>query len=346
MRILLTFDTGYAPHAATVMESIIQNCPEKLDFVVIYYDLNKEMQDILSKHFLNKVKSLEFVKLNDEIFTSIEIIKAPKRFQNFNIYLRIFTPQLLTDDEHVIYLDCDIIVQDNILNILNDADLSMPLCAVTEYNPAYKFRDLTIFKAIEKPRINPWIVEAFWYRTYCDLELNHSASYFNSGVMIINLAYWRKNKVTKKTLNFLLAYPERIYNPDQDALNHVLNGNYYALDPKWNSACGSLLANYSAEKLTAAIAHPSIIHVGTALKTWCYACYNTQGQNLYWRYRRFTPWKKKEYKDKTLKNILLKQKRHIVKIIKFIIGKKISRFLRLILIGDKKEMVFSKIRVK
>ena len=33
MNILLTFDSGYAPHASVVMESIIRHCPEKLDFL-------------------------------------------------------------------------------------------------------------------------------------------------------------------------------------------------------------------------------------------------------------------------------------------------------------------------
>ncbi|MDR1581885.1 MAG: hypothetical protein LBS55_01270, partial [Prevotellaceae bacterium] len=138
MRILLTFDTGYAPHAATVMESIIQNCPEKLDFVVIYCDLTKEIQNILSKHFEGKVNSLEFVQLEKTLIIDVvKNIKVIAHNWNYNVYLRLYA-QILLQDGYVIYMDCDTIVQDNILKILENADLTKPVCAVTEYNPCYK----------------------------------------------------------------------------------------------------------------------------------------------------------------------------------------------------------------
>ena len=301
MRILLTFDTDYAPHAATVMESIIQNCPEKLDFVAIYYDLDKETQDIFSKHFEPKVNSLEFVRLDEVVLKStIKDVKTIEHLKNLNVYLRIFSSKLLPNDEYVIYLDCDIIVQENILKILDMADLSKPVCAVTEYDHAYKRRNLTKLKSIERPYTNSWHEEAYWYRTYLDLGMSQTAKYFNTGVLIINLTYWRQYKIAETALAFLLEYPEKALAADQDALNHAINGNYYVLAPRWNSVAVfcAVFSNYPAEQLEETVIRPAIIHVVGPQKPWHYGC-NSKWQKLYWKYRRSTPWADEKYKDKT-----------------------------------------------
>ena len=320
MRILLTFDTNYAPHAATVMESIIQNCHAKLDFVVIYYDLNQKIQNILNQHFAEKVNSLEFIKMNEEkLKNTAENIKAVDHL-SLNTYLRLFATELLPNDKQVIYLDCDIIVQDNILKILDGADLSKPVCAVTEYDPSYKLNDLSNL-SIRKPTQDPWIIEALWYRTYYDLEMECKyAKYFNAGVMVINLDYWRKNKITEKAICFMKENPKKIYYGDQDALNHVINGNYFSLDLRWNFVppSPSIFNNYTLAVLKEAERNPAIIHIAGSNKPWKYLC-DPRYQNMYRAYRKCTPWSKMEYKDKTVKNIL---KKYLVRNIERLIGER------------------------
>jgi lipopolysaccharide biosynthesis glycosyltransferase len=311
MRILLTFDTSYAPHAAATMESIIQHCPEKLDFAVIYYNLNDETQSILSKHFENKVASLEFYKVDEMILRdTIKGVKTTdKHLKGFSTYLRLFAPQLLPNDEHVIYLDVDIIVLDNILSILNDADLTKPVCAVTEYDPAYKYKPFDTLNKIDSITRNTWIGEAYWYRTFVALEMSQTAKYFNGGVCIINLGYWRQHKVAEKAIAFLMEHPEKALAADQDATNHAINGNYCTLPLRWNFPGGvsfPLYSNYSLEAVKRAVENPAIIHITGAGKPWKYMC-NAKIQKKYWKYRSFTPWPEKAYEDKTWKKIIKKQ---------------------------------------
>lgn len=69
MRILLTFDDAYAPHAAVVIESIIQTCPEKLDFVILHTaSLSKDSRFLLESDFAKKVKSLFFFEIPQNEF--------------------------------------------------------------------------------------------------------------------------------------------------------------------------------------------------------------------------------------------------------------------------------------
>jgi len=333
MRILLTFDTNYAPHAATVMESIIQNCPEKLDFVIIYYKLSQEIQEILTIHFTKKVNSLEFVQMDEEKLIKIEENINIIEHWSLDIYMRLFATILLPNDKYVIYLDCDIIVQDNILKILDEADLSKPICAVTEYDPNYKLHDLSNI-IIGKPTQDPWIIEAYWYRTFYDLEMDKYARYFNTGVMVMNLDYWRENKITEKTMNFIKENPEKIYYPDQDALNAVINGNYSSLDLRWNFVppSPSIFSNYTFDVMKKAVQNPAIIHLAGSNKPWSYLC-DTKYKIIYRNYRKYTPWPKIVYKDRTMKNMF---KKYIVRNIEKVIGVRILNTIKAHLPGREK----------
>jgi lipopolysaccharide biosynthesis glycosyltransferase len=335
MRILLTFDTGYAPHAATVMESIIQNCPKKLDFVVIYCDLTKEVKNMLSKHFEGKVNSLEFVQLEKTLVTdTVKNVKATVvHHWNYNAYLRLYA-QMLLQDEYVIYMDCDTVVQDNILKILENADLTKPVCAVTEYNPCYKLRDLSNLKKIEKPLSDPLVIEAYWYRAYINLQMDPSDKYFCSGIMVLNLEYWRNNKIMEQTLDFLARYPERIFAVDQDALNHIIKGDYSELHMRWNLMNQHVFSNYDAAILEEAYTNPAIIHQ----KGWNYMS-RIAVRKLYRKYRTCTPFPKIIYKDKTVKNII---KKIIGWTIEFLIGKYYAHKLKVLI---QKEHFYSKARL-
>ncbi|GHU72973.1 LPS 1,2-glucosyltransferase [Spirochaetia bacterium] len=341
MKIVLTFDTNYAPHAATAMESIIRNCTEKLEFVVIYYDLDRNTREILLDHFKDKVKSLEFYNIDKEYIYHFKVVKNVPHITGFNVFLRLLICDILPEtDKYILYLDCDIIVQDNILNIMDGADLTKPLCAITEYSPNYKLRNLTNLTLMEKPIIKPWNSDAYWYRTYIDLELNKTVNYFNAGVLLINLEYWRNNKINEKAILFLLEQPERAYAADQDALNHVINGNYYALAPKWNNGVvpSGILTNYSDAELLEAEKSPSIIHIVGPYKPWYYLG-SSRYQRIYWEYRSTTPWPQKIYSDKTLKNIIKKFIREFI----YLLGR---NFIIQINSLMKKERYYNNIRIK
>jgi lipopolysaccharide biosynthesis glycosyltransferase len=285
MRILLTFNDAYAPHAAVVMESAVRNCPQKLGFAVIHYDISRHTQDTLARHFEGRIKGLEFFKVDLEKVENIT--KGIKNtFWNKNVvWLRMFAPSVLPQSEnHIIYLDCDTIVCDNILQMTENARLSMPLCAITQYDPAYKWGNLNRHKY--EPYENLYVQEAFFYRTYQNLGMHVNAPYFCTGVMIMNLNYWRTYGIEEQSFDFVKKYPNKIFAPDQDVLNAIINGNYCALHPRWNAiTCNSITTNYPAQWLLEANSNPAIIHA----KGWSHwgapaVC------KEYRKYRRLTPY--------------------------------------------------------
>lgn len=307
MNVLLTFDNGYAPHAAVVMESIIANCnnPKSLTFYVLFNDISIENQDILKKHFSNRIRKLSFIKVEDYEFKGCENYKSLPHINNYkSALLRLFVNKI-PDNNWILYLDCDTIIQDDITKLAELYDEEKVIGAVTEYNASYKFRDISILSKYEYPYINPFQYEAYWYRTLTNLDMDLSGKYFCSGVMLINIRLWKEKNYTNKLLEFIYNNSSKCFAVDQDALNHQVNGNYIELPPRWgnNVTFNAIFSNYSSNDLKEAIDNPAIIHVAGSVKPWMYMC-DKKNKDLYLKYRKKTPWPKIVYTDKTIINII------------------------------------------
>ena len=62
--------------------------------------------------------------------------------------------------------------------------------------------------------------------------------YFNAGVMIANLNYWKKEKLTYKSLDLIDKIKEKAKFWDQDILNSIIDGEYLSLDKNLNFRTG------------------------------------------------------------------------------------------------------------
>ncbi len=127
------------------------------------------------------------------------------------------------------------------------------------------------------------------------LGLPIGTPYFNSGVMLINLAAWRQTQVSEQAIQFLQDHPNKIEFWDQDALNVVLAGEWLPLHPRWNQQtihfephkhCFPL----DGQVLEECLMQPAIIHYTAKFKPWHYWCEHPLKAE-YYRYLRLTPWK-------------------------------------------------------
>ena len=58
--------------------------------------------------------------------------------------------------------------------------------------------------------------------------------YFNSGVMLIDVANWKREQLTSRTLDFISRNRDLCQLPDEDGLNALLDGRFVSLSPIWN----------------------------------------------------------------------------------------------------------------
>lgn len=61
-----------------------------------------------------------------------------------------------------------------------------------------------------------------------------AAPYFNSGLLLIDVAAFRQQQVLERCLAFAAAHGDRLVGLDQELLNAVLHGDWAELSPLWN----------------------------------------------------------------------------------------------------------------
>ena len=139
------------------------------------------------------------------------------------------------------------------------------------------------------------------------IGLNPNSPYFNCGVLLINLDYWKKNQCEQKILNHLKTVRSKYFTVDQDILNVLFNSHVKPLDIKYNVNSGFYLYGiknsfyiydlqpsvYAAPKqIEAALDNPVINHCMGPMtgRPWEIGNHHPQNQ-LYNDYLRISPWR-------------------------------------------------------
>jgi lipopolysaccharide biosynthesis glycosyltransferase len=143
------------------------------------------------------------------------------------------------------------------------------------------------------------------------LGIPEKFGYFNSGVLLIDLARWRREDVLERLIAYLTANYDKIVDPDQDMLNACLYDRRLPLPYIYNAISPFFLDYHplgiGADELAAVRANARIVHFNGASKPWSYLCrhprraeYSRQLANTEWRDdepedRNFANWTKKTF---------------------------------------------------
>ena len=159
-------------------------------------------------------------------------------------YFRLLLPELLPSSvEKVLYLDCDLIIRED-LSSLWDTDV-----AATAFAAAPEFSTPAV-----KARLTDGV------RFHRELGLTRDRARFNSGVLVMNLAQWRRSQLALRAFTYLRVLGDDVLWYEQEALNVVARDEYRELDPRWNVP-SQWAAQWPHE-------HVSIVHYLTAKKPW------------------------------------------------------------------------------
>jgi len=151
---------------------------------------------------------------------------------NLVTYLRLFMPSLLPQQlERVIFLDADLLIQNDISKLWNTELGDAPIAAVIDYATPYLNTRETIGRASFCDR-NPEKCQPV--PNYRELGLKGSAGYFNAGVMVVNLKKWREIDILRKATDIVRKHTAHVRYCDQYALNILFSEKWKPLDPRWN----------------------------------------------------------------------------------------------------------------
>lgn len=216
MNILIAISNSYVPYAAVMLQSLTDSNPNlTFDVYAICPDITREniqkLNTQFSKNGYNDRIRIFFPHINEQIHKDIERM-SPHMVKSLNTayILRLYAPHILPENiQQILYLDVDTIISSSLEEIAAmQLDEDTALAAV---------KDL--------------VREDDYERLGLDKQKH---IYFNSGVMLLNLVYWRKHNIGDTCLNLLVKYSHLYRMPDQDALNVACSGHIYYLHPRYN----------------------------------------------------------------------------------------------------------------
>lgn len=214
--IAIAFTPNYFVPAAVTLNSLLNASTGNFHVVCLVTEpIPQRMQDMLTA-LGNGRLNFDYIPLKGRL----EGLYIDPRYTEAASF-RLLLPEILPEMDNLVYMDCDIIIRQDIGALFHGIDLKDNyLAAVYEApieNQAERFRALG-----------------------CDPQ-----TYFNSGFLVMNLEQMRKEKVSDRLLEACrVPYLEF---PDQDALNQVCQGRVLPLSPVFDSIRTFFIPKYKPD---------------------------------------------------------------------------------------------------
>jgi len=274
LNILCATDDNYVPYCGIMITSLFEN--NKDSKVCVYIMIDKP---------LSAKNTISFSRLAMTYGQQIELLMVDKSFLlNFPIkgmnywsiatYYRLYAAELLPKFiNRVLYLDCDIIITGSLASLW-EIDMKDKACASVP--------DIFIFSDVCQRRLRYSVVDG----------------YFNAGVLLMNLKYWRSNLIGQKCLCYLEDHYDLIEANDQDVLNAVLHDKNIALPLSYNYQI-QFLSKYfynlqndeMRQQILEAYNNPRIIHFAYQIKPWNVLYYKRPFADVWMKYKDISLWK-------------------------------------------------------
>ncbi|MDE5493053.1 glycosyltransferase family 8 protein [Elizabethkingia meningoseptica] len=213
--LVLAFTPNYFIPAATCLYSILKNSSEAEKLHVICL-----LTEELPLRMIEKLKRLtgdriqySFINLTGKL----QDIYIDERYTVAASY-RLLLPDLLPEYDQALYIDCDVIVRNNLAKLYNEIDLKDNYLAAV-YEASLDFQIPYLNSIGSKP-----------------------GEYINSGFLIMNLKQLRQDGMVAQFLK--AAKADGLQFPDQDVLNQLCKGRILALPPYYNSIRTFFLPQY------------------------------------------------------------------------------------------------------
>lgn len=273
IHVACNIDSNYVKYCAVMLTSLLDNnndsrihihiissCLDEGDMAVLRAIVTDKYGQQLSFHFPPE-NLLESCRVDEGGYISLAT------------YYRVFLGSILPEEvKKVIYLDCDLVVNGSIAEFWQ-TDIS----------------DVSL-----------GCVEDMWSgrpESYTRLHYDYAFSYFNAGVLLINLERLRSTGFEQRAVEYLKEHVNELVLYDQDLLNALLHDDKKFVAHRWNVQDGFLrrrragrMPAESVARLEKELLHPVIVHYTGSKKPWHYKSQHPW-KNLYFRYLDMTQWR-------------------------------------------------------
>ena len=274
MNIVCATDDNFVQHCCVMLVSVLLN-NDDVTIYVLTEGLLPENEKIISEEAAAHGGTVHFCVVDP---TVIDRFPMPPGAELAHIsratYYRLLIPDLLPQGvDKVLYLDCDIVVNHSVATLW-DTDIAGYAIAA--------------------------VLQVGFGREAVRLGYPMEYGYFNAGVTLINVDYFRRHDVSRQLMDYIAQNYDRIKYHDQDTLNAVLHDQCLHLEAQWNltpnvydpdypmhgdQVDGRMVNDYAADKRSA-LEHkddPTMLHYASHPKPWQRNCVHPL-YNLYYYY--------------------------------------------------------------
>ena len=212
----IAFTPNYFVPAATMLRSLLDASTGDFEVIcLVTEEIPKRMQEKLVRLGAGRL-SFRYLPLKGRL----EGIYTDPRYTEAASF-RLLLPEILPEYDSLVYIDCDVIVRQDVGKLWRETDLGDNYLGVVFEAP--------IENQAERARA-----------VGCDPQ-----RYFNSGFLLMNLKQMRQENVSERLLEACrVPYLEF---PDQDALNQVCLGRVLPLSPVYNGIRTFFIPKYKPD---------------------------------------------------------------------------------------------------
>ena len=247
LSLLVSLNENYLPQLRVMLLSLRVNNPQLLcDVYFLHRGISEEALSSLSEYLKTLRMELSPIEVDQQLFENAPITNRYPQ----EMYYRLLAAQLLPSSlDKVLYLDPDILII-NSLEPLWQTDLGDQLFAAAAHSGKAELID----------GVN-------------NLRLGTNGAYYNSGVLLINLAQCRKEICPEEIFRYALEHTAELLLPDQDILNALYGQRIFPLDDLiWNYDARNYhdykLATHGEADINWIMEHTAILHFCGREKPW------------------------------------------------------------------------------
>lgn len=209
LNVLYLTDNNYAVFAGVSITSLFINNKD-IDEIVVYIiddNIANDNKEKLIKLATEYGRQIIFLDLTDGIKT-LERMGIPKYRNSYTTYLKLFTFNLLPDTvERILFIDSDTVIVGSLSEIL-DIDMKGYMIGAVRDGITHPYK--------------------------MALGYNENDSWFNMGVMLVDVKKWKTEDAQTKIIEQLKRRKAYVA-VDQDLLNITQHNNIMTLHPKYNA---------------------------------------------------------------------------------------------------------------
>lgn len=255
--IFFSSDKNYLPFLAVAIQSIKENADDNFfyDIKILTEELDENFSSAAEKLGAENVK-VSFCNVSAKIKDHLQKLKISLRdYYTVSIFYRLFIASLFPDLDKAVYIDCDVVLVSDIKKLFDNDVNGYLLGACTD-------QVVSVHKA---------------FKVYVEKALGIKQSrYFNSGVLLMNLKEYRRQKIEEKFVYLLEKYNLESVAPDQDYLNVLCKDRVRYLDAGFDKMPTDEKPDYPLY----------LIHYNMFNKPWLYG--DVKYGEYFWKYAKNT----------------------------------------------------------